>query len=256
MSTALTTLTDKLAKTLGMGQDGSELLPVLKATAFKGNVNDAQMTALMVVANQYGLNPWTKEIYAFPDKNNGIVPVVGVDGWSRIINSHPQFDGMEFAQDDKSCTCIIYRKDRSRPVSVTEFMDECKRPTGPWQSHPKRMLRHKAMIQAARLAFSYVGIYDQDEAERIVEAVGQAPSGKASPPASLPAIDGEAWAKFAAMCIKGFRTGKTLDAAIAFGAAKYTLSQSQKDEMKALHDQHAPIDVMGADEETNEQNQG
>ena len=71
MSTALTTLTDKLAKTLGMGQDGSELLPVLKATAFKGNVNDAQMTALMVVANQYGLNPWTKEIYAFPDKNNG-----------------------------------------------------------------------------------------------------------------------------------------------------------------------------------------
>lgn len=198
MSTALTTLTDKLAKTLGMGQDGSELLPVLKATAFKGNVNDAQMTALMVVANQYGLNPWTKEIYAFPDKNNGIVPVVGVDGWSRIINSHPQFDGMEFAQDDKSCTCIIYRKDRSRPVSVTEFMDECKRPTGPWQSHPKRMLRHKAMIQAARLAFSYVGIYDQDEAERIVEAVGQAPSGKASPAATVQANAGEGYAEFEA----------------------------------------------------------
>lgn len=181
MSNALTTLTDKLANTLGMGQDGSELLPVLKATAFRGNVNDAQMTALMVVANQYGLNPWTKEIYAFPDKNNGIVPVVGVDGWSRILNTNPAFDGMEFQQDDKSCTCIIYRKDRSRPISVTEFMDECKRPTQPWQSHPKRMLRHKAMIQAARLAFSYVGIYDQDEAERILEATEQAPAGKPTP---------------------------------------------------------------------------
>ncbi len=165
---ALATLTSKLASRLEMG-DGSGLIETLKATAFKGQVSDAQMTALMVVANQYGLNPWTKEIYAFPDKNNGIVPVVGVDGWARIINSDPQFDGMDFEQDDESCTCIIFRKDRSHPVKVTEYMSECRRATGPWQSHPKRMLRHKAMIQCARLAFGYGGIFDQDEAERIVE---------------------------------------------------------------------------------------
>jgi len=166
---ALTTLTKTLATKLDMG-GGEGLIETLKATAFKGQVSDAQMTALLVVANQYALNPWTKEIYAFPDKNNGIVPVVGVDGWSRIINSHPQFDGMEFEQDDESCTCVIYRKDRGRPIKVTEWMSECKRGTGPWQSHPRRMLRHKAMIQCARLAFGYGGIYDQDEAERIVEA--------------------------------------------------------------------------------------
>lgn len=169
MSNALTTLTNKLASRLDMG-DGSGLIETLKATAFKGQVSDAQMTALMVVANQYGLNPWTKEIYAFPDKNNGIVPVVGVDGWARIINNHPQFDGMDFQQDDESCTAIIFRKDRSHPVKVTEYMSECKRGTGPWQSHPKRMLRHKAMIQCARIAFGYGGIFDQDEAEVIVEA--------------------------------------------------------------------------------------
>lgn len=169
MSTALTTLTRTLATKLDMG-DGAELIDTLKATAFKGQVSDAQMTALLVVANQYALNPWTKEIYAFPDKNNGIVPVVGVDGWSRIINSHPQFDGIDFEQDSESCTCIIYRKDRSHPIKVTEWMAECKRGTGPWQSHPRRMLRHKAMIQCARLAFGYGGIYDQDEAERIVDA--------------------------------------------------------------------------------------
>ena len=170
MSTALTTLTAKLASRLDMG-DGAGLIETLKATAFKGQVSDAQMTALMVVANQYGLNPWTKEVYAFPDKNNGIVPVVGVDGWSRIINQHAQFDGMDFEQTEEACTCIIYRKDRSHPIKVTEWMSECKRPTvGPWQSHPKRMLRHKAMIQCARIAFGYGGIYDQDEAERIVDA--------------------------------------------------------------------------------------
>lgn len=149
--------------------ESEDLINVLKATAFKGQVSDAQMTALLIVANQYTLNPWTKEIYAFPDKNNGIVPVVGVDGWSRIINSHPQFDGMDFEQDNESCTCIMFRKDRTRPVRVTEYLSECKRPVAPWQSHPKRMLRHKAMIQCARLAFGFVGIYDQDEAERIVD---------------------------------------------------------------------------------------
>jgi len=149
--------------------ESEDLINVLKATAFKGQVSDAQMTALLIVANQYTLNPWTKEIYAFPDKNNGIVPVVGVDGWSRIINTHAQFDGMDFQQDDEGCTCIIYRKDRGHPIKVTEYLSECKRGTQPWQSHPKRMLRHKAMIQCARLAFGYVGIFDQDEAERIAE---------------------------------------------------------------------------------------
>jgi len=170
MSTALTALTNQLATRLNMG-DGSELIETLKATAFKGQVTDAQMTALMVVANQYGLNPWTREVYAFPDKQNGIVPVVGVDGWSRIMNDHPQFDGMEFAQDDESCTCTIYRKDRAHPIRATEFLAECRRDTGPWRSHPRRMLRHKTMIQCARLAFGFGGIFDQDEAERVVEIV-------------------------------------------------------------------------------------
>lgn len=168
MSTQLATLTNKLAARLDIG-DGSGMIDTLKATAFKGQVSDEQMMALLIVANQYGLNPWTKEIYAFPDRNNGIVPVVGVDGWSRIINSHAQFDGMDFEQDDQSCTCIIHRKDRNHPTRVTEYMSECKRDVAPWKSHPRRMLRHKAMIQCARLAFGYSGIFDQDEAERIVE---------------------------------------------------------------------------------------
>ena len=170
MSTALATIGSKLSNRFGMGDNQAEVMSILKDTAFKGgNVSDAQMTALMVVADQYGLNPFTKEIYAFPDKG-GIVPVVGVDGWSRIINEHPQFDGLEFVQDDESCTCIMYRKDRSHAIKVTEWLSECKRDNAqPWKSHPKRMLRHKALIQCARLAFGFVGIYDQDEAERIVE---------------------------------------------------------------------------------------
>lgn len=164
------------------GVDQSKMLECLKSTAFRGGCSNEQLMALCIVAEQYGLNPWTKEIHAFPDKQNGIVPFVGVDGWVRIINSHPQFDGIDFAQDEDKCTCTIYRKDRGHPTIATEYMSECRRNTGPWGSHPKRMLRHKALIQAARLAFGFVGIYDQDEAERIVSArVGPATYAKASP---------------------------------------------------------------------------
>lgn len=182
MSTALAKLSNSLATRLGMGESGSEVMDTLKATAFKGGaqVTDAQMSALMIVANQYSLNPFTRELYAFPDKG-GIVPIVSVDGWSRIINEHPQFDGLEFEQDAESCTCIMYRKDRNHAVKVTEWLSECKRDNAPpWKSHPKRMLRHKALIQCARLAFGFVGIYDQDEAERIVDVDNQ--SGIPTPP--------------------------------------------------------------------------
>lgn len=156
----------------------SKMMSTLKNTAFKqkdGEVSNEQLMALLVVADQYGLNPFTKEIYAFPDKG-GIVPVVGVDGWLRIINSHAQFDGLEFLDGpaDKFgqpewIECTIYRKDRSHPTRTREYMSECKRGTQPWQSHPRRMLRHKSTIQCARLAFGFAGIYDLDEAERIAE---------------------------------------------------------------------------------------
>ncbi|MDO9240550.1 MAG: recombinase RecT, partial [Methylicorpusculum sp.] len=110
-------------------KDEKSLTDTLKATAFKvkdGVVTDEQMTALLIVSDQYGLNPFTKEIFAYPDKQNGIVPVVSVDGWSRIINQHPDMDGLEFVYDStwitdvpdaKPCPasieCVIYRKGRT-----------------------------------------------------------------------------------------------------------------------------------------------
>lgn len=163
------------------GVDPDKMLTTLKATAFKGDVSNEQMMALMVVAEQYKLNPWTKEIYAFPDRNHGIVPVVGVDGWTRIINEHENYDGYEVQYAEELvgfsgkqvpawCEITMYRKDRTRPTKHREWFDEVQRDTSPWKSHPRRMLEHKALIQTARRAFGFGGIYDQDEAERIIEA--------------------------------------------------------------------------------------
>jgi phage recombination protein Bet len=147
--------------------DPAKLLETLKNTAFKGASND-EMMALVIVSNEYGLNPLTKEIYAFQAKGGGIVPVVSIDGWLNIMNNHPQFDGIDYEwlhEGEKliACTSIIHRKDRAHPTRVTEYLSECRRSTDPWKME-HRMLRHKATIQGARVAFGFSGITDEDEA--------------------------------------------------------------------------------------------
>ncbi|MGQ0416506.1 recombinase RecT, partial [Bacillus sp. HC-TM] len=106
--------------------------------------------------------------------------IAGITFKCRLAKSGDQFLWVDRIHADtfsqlscQRCECC------NHPICVTEWMDECRREpfktregreiTGPWQSHPKRMLRHKAMIQCARLAFGFAGIYDNDEAERIVE---------------------------------------------------------------------------------------
>jgi len=155
------------------GMEPAAFEATLRATVCKGQVSREEFAAFLLVAKEYKLNPLTKEIYAFPAKGGGIQPIVSIDGWSRIINDHPTFDGMEFedVRDGAeliAVTCRMYRKDRSRPVETTEYMAECKRGTDVWKTWPRRMLRHKAMIQCARYAFGFGGIVDPDEYERIV----------------------------------------------------------------------------------------
>jgi phage recombination protein Bet len=153
-----------------MSVEPAKLLDTLKQTVFKGASNE-ELLALVVVANEYGLNPFLKELYAFPAKGGGIVPVVSVDGWIKLINQQPKFGGIEFEfQDDEaghpySCTCRIYIEGRSKPVSVTEFYAECARKSEPWDKLPRRMLRHRALIQCGRVAFGFSGITDEDEAQ-------------------------------------------------------------------------------------------
>lgn len=149
----------------------------IRATCLPGTATNEEFAAFLMVAKEYGLNPITREIYAFPKKGGGIQPIVGIDGWLNLINSHPQCDGIEFddVKDSKGAltaiTCRIFRRDRGRPTMVTEYMDECKRPTEPWQKWPARMLRHKAAIQCARYAFGFAGIIDPEEAERSPEVI-------------------------------------------------------------------------------------
>lgn len=164
------------------GMEPAAFEATLRATVVPKETTREQFAAFLLVAKEHGLNPLTKEIYAFPTKGGGVQPIVSIDGWMNLMNSHPQMNGLEF--DDKldeqgkivAVTARVWRKDRDKPVEVTEYLAECKRNTEPWTKWPARMLRHKAAIQAARYAFGFAGIIDPDEAERFIPAAQQAPA--------------------------------------------------------------------------------
>lgn len=168
-TTETRSITARMAERFEM--DVAAFQQTLSATIMNGKGTREQHAAFLLVSHEYNLNPFTKEIYAFPNRG-GIVPIVSVDGWHKIANNHPQYDGHEIdvVHDDElgvGIKTIIHRKDRGHPTTHVEWMNECKGATDPWKRWPMRMLGHKSFIQCARKAFSLAGIYDPDEGERI-----------------------------------------------------------------------------------------
>lgn len=177
-----TGLVAKFAERIGV--DASGLVATLKNTAFRQSdgkdVTDDQMKALLIVAEEYKLNPFKKEIYAFSSKG-GIIPIVPIDGWLKIANETASYLGHELKYSDSMVTegqskpcfewieAVIFLKDKDRPVIVREYFDECYRNTAPWNQYPKRMLRHKAIMQGFRYALSASGIHDEDSAVDVIE---------------------------------------------------------------------------------------
>ena len=159
----------------------AKLYDTLKSTVFQKATNE-ELLALVVVANEYGLNPFLKELYAFPAKGGGIVPIVSVDGWNKMLVREPDFDGIEFEfSDDQegnlhSCTATIHVKGRSHPVIITEYMAECKRNTDPWNNMPRRMLRNRTLCQASRVAFGFSGVKHEEEVIDVVATVDPMPA--------------------------------------------------------------------------------
>lgn len=173
------------------GVEPKALEITLRKTVMPQNHTDEEFCAFCIVANKYQLNPMIREIYAFPKKGGGIQAIVSIDGWISLVNRQAQFDGVEFADQVKdgqleAVTCTMFRKDRTRPIVVKEYLKECRRSTDPWAQMPYRMLRHKAFMQAARLAFGFAGLQDEDDAERAIEMT---PDGNVIPDVSVSKVD-------------------------------------------------------------------
>ena len=133
------------------------LKDTLMKTAFKG-CSEAEFIGLVIVSNEYELNPMLREIYAFPKKGGGIQAIVGYDGWIKIANRHEQYDGYESEHlldtDGKIIAAegIVYRKDRNHPTKKMIYLKEFKRNTDPWNNAPSHMLDVRCFCHTVRLA--------------------------------------------------------------------------------------------------------
>lgn len=162
---------------------------IIESMVFKDvSSKDSEMNVIVNICESYNLNPTLGHLYIKRDEQGYMFPTLTVDGWYKLINEHPDFDGCEFEESnhqievpkvDKDSTtiycfdkigCRIYRKGRSKTPTVYEYLTECFNYfNGAWFTHPKRLLRHKAFIQAARVVFNLSGIYDPEEVNAIIE---------------------------------------------------------------------------------------
>lgn len=158
---ALTALTRQLGLV-----DQEEVYGIMMKTVMPSGSSNEEVAAFCMTAAAYGLNPFIKEIHAFRGKNGGIQPMVGIDGWLKLVHANADFDGMEheYAEDGSWVECRIYSKSKSRPTIVREYMAENKVETSPvWKQRPLRMLRHRATIQAIRYFMGVGGLCDREE---------------------------------------------------------------------------------------------
>lgn len=194
MTTKALTAMGALAQTYGLASEQNAAHVLTKTIFPSGKGTREEIIAFATVCNQYELNPFTKEIYAFPAKGGGIVPIVSVDGWLKLANRHPQFDGMEckVSGDGQTCTVTIWRKDRAHAFSWTEYLEEARRQTEPWKQMPRRMLANRTMCQAIRRAFSISGVYEPDEGEVIARGEMEKPAPSELLPPEIPDEPAEA----------------------------------------------------------------
>lgn len=146
-----------------------EKVRTLRNTIAPG-LTDPEFELFVETCRSTGLNPITKEVWAI--KTAGRLQIMaGLNGFLKIANSHPQFDGMEvdIKTDDKgspqSATAKVYRKDRKYPSSCTVLLNEFRQGTPIWAKMPSVMLAKVAKSHAIREAFSLelAGLYTPEE---------------------------------------------------------------------------------------------
>jgi hypothetical protein len=121
---------------------------------------------LLRLANKYGLDPLSDQIILIQSQNDTYQAFITIDGWSKLINEHPQYAGMSLRDSTELkdgiptwIECTIYRNDRILPIVIKEYYEEVKTDHPSWQQMPRRMLRHRVIQQCARLALS-VSVYE------------------------------------------------------------------------------------------------
>lgn len=151
--------------TQGDKYDQREMIDTIKQTVAKG-ATDAQLKMFIEICRTTGLNPFLKEIWYVAEK--GII-MAGRDGYLRVANEHPMFDGIESRVErdanDKpvKAICSVWRKDRSHPTTCEAYLSEYKKSSPVWTQYPSAMLMKVAEVLALKRSFSINGVVSEEE---------------------------------------------------------------------------------------------
>jgi hypothetical protein len=125
---------------------------------------------LLRIARELTLDPLKEEVLLTQYEQIWQVSI-SVDGWIKLINQHPCFAGIAFTESTESnegiplwIECTIHRSDRVLPITTREYFCEVKNDTEIWNKMPRRMLRHRALQQCARIA---MGITPPNATEKL-----------------------------------------------------------------------------------------
>jgi RecT family len=150
---ALSTAINTLCQTLGL--DSEEVQLWLEQHL---GVPLYPQIQLLRLANKYQLDPLSDEIALLQNQDQTYQPFITIDGWSKLINNHPQYAGMSLRDSTELIDgipswmeCTMYRNDRILPIVIKEYLDEVRTNHPSWQQMPRRMLRHRVIQQCARL---------------------------------------------------------------------------------------------------------
>jgi hypothetical protein len=142
----------------GLGIDEAELKAWID---LQMDVPAKTILTLLRMMQSLHLDPLLEEI-SFTQYEDGQWHVfITIEGCSKLLNQHPQFNGLVFHQANtlidgvpEWIECSIYRKDREVPTTVREYYIEVKGANAIWQKMPRRILRHRALQQCVRLTMT------------------------------------------------------------------------------------------------------
>lgn len=159
-----------------------ETIETIKQTVCKG-ATDAQLKVFIEVCRATGLSPWLKEIFYVPEK--GII-MASRDGYMRVANEHPMFDGMEtrVERDEKNipikAVCTVWRKDRGHPTVCEAYFNEYVKSSSVWQTYKSAMIGKVAEVLALKRSFSINGVVTEEEIGYDIPAISPAAARKSA----------------------------------------------------------------------------
>lgn len=154
-----------------------------------GGATEDEFKMFIHIAETYYLDPLNKEIWFFRDEDNKPVIMTSRDGYLKIANRNPHYDGLvsdvikvndKFIRKSEGIEhvyggvnrgniigayALVYRKDRKYPFYAFASFQEYNAATSIWNQYPSAMILKVAESMALKKAFSISGLVSYEELE-------------------------------------------------------------------------------------------